>query len=112
MKRYPLNSLFRISHDYDCGAKKDIFIMFIKRRSSLIPRPVRVIRVTRRGLEPSAIVFGKFFRQALQVTSHLISPRTAGNEAGAEVVLQRDIYLVRLVSLEGKIVPVSAKSAF
>ena len=87
MKRYPLNSLFRISHDYDCGVKKDIFIMYIKRRSSLIPmRPVRVIRVTRRGLEPSAIVFGKFFRQALQVTSHLISPRTAGNEAGAEVV--------------------------
>ena len=51
---------------------------------SLVPRPVRAIRVTRGGLEPSAI--GEFSRQAWQVTSavtsHPKSPRTTGNEAG------------------------------
>ena len=56
---------------------------------SLVPRPVRAIRVTRGGLEPSAIargVLGEFSRQAWQVTSavtsHPKSPRTTGNEAG------------------------------
>ena len=49
-------------------------------RGSLVPRPVRAIRVTRGGLEPSAVL-GEFFRQARQVTSHLNSPRTTGNEA-------------------------------
>ena len=53
-------------------------------RCSLVPRPVRAIRVTRGGLEPSAIaifVLGEFSRQAGQVTSHPKSPRTTGNEA-------------------------------
>ena len=52
-------------------------------KSSLVPRPVRAIRVTRGGLEPSAIargVLGKFSRQAWQVTSHPKSPRTTRNE--------------------------------
>ena len=52
---------------------------------SLIPRPVRAIRVARGGLEPSAIargVLGEFSRQAWRVTSHPKSPRTTGNEAG------------------------------
>ena len=48
---------------------------------SLVPRPVRAIRVTGGGLEPSAIVLGEFSRQASQVTSHPKSPRTTGNEA-------------------------------
>ena len=51
----------------------------------LVPRPVRAIRVTRGGLEPSAItrgVLGELSRQAWQVTSHPKSPRTTGNEAG------------------------------
>ena len=50
---------------------------------SLVPRPVRAIRVTRGGLEPSAIarVLGELSRQAWQVTSHPKSPRTTGNEA-------------------------------
>ena len=47
---------------------------------SLVPRPVRAIRVTRGGLEPS-----EFSRQALQVESHPKSPRTTGNEAWASV---------------------------
>ena len=47
---------------------------------SLVPKPVRAIRVTRGGLEPS-----EFSRQALQVKSHPKSPRTTGNEAGASV---------------------------
>ena len=117
MKRYPLNSLFRISH-YDCGAKKDISIMYIKSRSSLVPRPVHAIRVTRRGLKPSASP-RRIFSSSLTGDVTLISSRTAGNEAGAEVVSsliccfsQRDIYLMQLVSVEGKLVPVSLKSAF
>ena len=54
------------------GSSKGFFL-------SLVPRPVRAIRVTRGGLEPSAI--GEFPRQAWQVTSHPESPRTTGNEA-------------------------------
>ena len=51
---------------------------------SLLPRPVRAIRVTRGGLEPSVIarVLGEFSRQVWQVTSHPKSPRTVGNVAG------------------------------
>ena len=45
--------------------------------SNLVPRPVRAIRVTRGGLEPS--VLGKL--TSLTVTSHPKSPRTTGNEA-------------------------------
>ena len=55
---------------------------------SLVPRPVRAIRVTRGGLEPSAI--GEFSRQALQVTSHPKSPRTTGNEAGVHPLLKKN----------------------
>ena len=53
-------------------------------QTSLVPRPVRAVRVTRGGLEPSAIargVLGEFSRQAWQVTSHPKSPRTTGNDA-------------------------------
>ena len=44
---------------------------------SLIPRPVRAIRVTRGALGPRAIarVLGEFSRQALQVTSHIRNRR-------------------------------------
>ena len=51
---------------------------------SLVPRPARAIRVTRGGLEPSAIgeFSRQFSRQAWQVTSHRKSPRTTGNNAG------------------------------
>ena len=98
MKRCPLNSLFRISH-YDCGAKKGISIMYIKSRSSLVPRPVHAI------LEPSASP-RRIFSTSLTGDATLISSRTAGNEAGAEVVSsliccfsQRDIYLMQLVSV-------------
>ena len=51
---------------------------------SLVPRPVGAIRVSRGGLEPSAIargVLADFPRQAWQVTSHAKSPRRTGNEA-------------------------------
>ena len=41
------------------------------------------IRVTRGGLEPSAVL-GEFSRQAWQVTSHPNLPRTTGNEAVCE----------------------------
>ena len=50
---------------------------------SLVPKPVHAIRVTRGGLEPSAIVLSKFSWQAWQVTSHPKSPRTTRNEAGS-----------------------------
>ena len=52
-------------------------------RGSLVPRPVRAIRVTRGSLEPSAVL-GEFSRQAWQVTSHPNLPRTTGNEAVCE----------------------------
>ena len=52
---------------------------------SLVLRPVRAIRVTRGGLEPSAI--GEFSRQTWQVKSHPKSPRTTGNEAGTVLYL-------------------------
>ena len=57
---------------------------------SLVARPVRATRVTRGGLEPSAIVLGEFSRQASQVTSHPKSPRTTGNEAGVHPLLQKN----------------------
>ena len=56
---------------------------------SLVPRPVRAIRVTRGGLEPS--VLGEFSRQARQVTSHPKSPRTTGNEAVLEVEINESM---------------------
>lgn len=46
---------------------------------SLVTRPVRPIRVSRRGLGSNA--WREFFRQDRQVTSHTKSPRTTGNEA-------------------------------
>ena len=55
-----------------CSRKNSVHIIFVSvpsvertllfRRYSLVPRPVRAIRVTRGGLEPSAI--GEFSRQA------------------------------------------------
>ena len=55
-----------------------------KRYIEVLSRPVRAIRVTRGGLEPSVIawVLGEFSRQVWQVTSHPKSPRTVGNVAG------------------------------
>ena len=44
--------------------------------NGLVPRPVRGIRVTRGGLEPSAIVLGEF------------SPRTTKNEAAGKLALK------------------------
>ena len=61
------------------------------RSSSLVPRPVRAIRVTRGGLETSAIargVLGELSRQAWQVTSHPKSPRTTGNEDDVQGFLE------------------------
>ena len=46
---------------------------FISTGSSLVPRPIRAIRVTRGGLEPNAT--------SLTMTSHPKSPRTTWNEA-------------------------------
>ena len=59
------------------GQKKDISIMYIKTRSSLVPRPVRAIRVTRRGLEPSASP-RRILSKRLTGDVTLISPRTVG----------------------------------
>ena len=66
--------------------------------SSLVPRPVRAIRVTRGGLEPSAI--GEFSRQAWQVTSHPKSPRTTGNEAArrSDQLKTRGVTAVMVIS--------------
>ena len=64
-----------------------------KKKASLVPRPVRAIRVTRGGLEPSAI--GEFSRQAWQVTSHPKSPRTTGNEAGRKQEREAEVLTTR-----------------
>ena len=61
------------------------------RSSSLVSRPVRAIRVTRGGLETSAIargVLGELSRQAWQVTSHPKLPRTTGNEDDVQGFLE------------------------
>ena len=69
----------------DGGGSEVRFAPYIQRhpkKLSLVPRPVHAIRVTRGGLQPSAIArWWDFSRQAWQVTSHLKSPRTTGKEA-------------------------------
>ena len=59
------------------GAKGELEAEF--KFQSLVPRPVRAIRVTRGGLEPSPIARGRPRR--IFPTSHPKSPRTTGNEA-------------------------------
>ena len=72
-------------HDVRADRKRYIEVLSKKYgHPSLLPRPVRAIRVTSGGLEPSVIarVLGEFSRQVWQVTSHPKSPRTVGNVAG------------------------------
>ena len=75
--------LHDVSGGHQAYTRRKIYVWGIEFCSwlKLVHRPVRAIRVTRGDLEPSAIVLGKFSRQALQVTSHPKSPRTNGNEA-------------------------------
>ena len=52
---------------------------FERKHRNIVLRPVRVIRVSGRGLGAER----EFFWHAWQVTSHPKSPRTPGNEAGS-----------------------------
>ena len=78
-------SLWKLKN-YLWTTKSQVCLKQISAGSSLVPRPVRAIRVTRGGLEPSAI--GEFSRQAWQVTSHPKSPRTTENEAVPDPALE------------------------